>query len=579
MVRNNSPATPSGSWRPTLLISLISAALVFSSLGVSPANANTNGAGSARDVTTENITQLIVSYEKGISPRDSNGDPTGQQIMPDVDLNFGSSIGNGLFTVRLPEPVSEFEAAQLSKSLANSPLVAVAQPDLMVELFNTTASSPTSTQIISDAGTWGLDRIDQRSLPLDFKYTYGFSGLGIKAYIIDSGIYPNNDFGNRILPGFSAISDSVGTSDCSGHGTHVAGIVGGSTFGVAKQVNLVPVRVFPCATTTSSSNIIAGINWVIADHKPGEPAVANMSLGGGYNYLLDQAVRNLIADGVNVIVASGNDSLDACDFTPASTLGTITVNASTSSDNRASFSNFGSCTDIFAPGQGILSAGIANATSRATKDGTSMATPFVSGVVVKILEANTSLTTSQVATILLNSASTFSGSDKTGDPTRILFSLSDEEINTAVNEQVVAAETARLAQVEQDRLAGIERQRLAAIEAERLAGIERERLAQIERDAAASAAAAAEAVRLASAPVVQASLLVTPLKKKRLSISVAAPAGSKTTIQRKVGKKWKNVKTTVTVPSLVTKVSRSGTYRVQITIPTGTITTKSYKVK
>ena len=177
------------------------------------------------------------------------------------------------------------------------------------------------------------------------------------AYIIDTGILPGHaDFGGRVLSGYSAISDSYGSSDCNGHGTHVAGTVGGGTYGVAKGVSLVPVRVLSCSGSGSTTGVISGINWVIANHAAGTPAVANMSLGGGISASLDAAVQSGINDGVSFAVAAGNDGADACNASPARAPQAITVGATTSGDARATFSNYGTCVDVFAPGQGITSA-------------------------------------------------------------------------------------------------------------------------------------------------------------------------------------------------------------------------------
>ncbi|MFM9023187.1 MAG: S8 family serine peptidase, partial [Solirubrobacterales bacterium] len=206
--------------------------------------------------------------------------------------------------------------------------------------------------------TWGLDRVDQRALPLNNRITTDQNGFGVKAYIIDTGIRTDHvEFTGRTVMGFDAVGDGNGTNDCNGHGTHVAGTVGGSTYGVAPETTLVPVRVLNCAGSGTFSGVIAGIDWVTANHAAGEPAVANMSLGGGYSASINTAVTNASNDGVTMVVAAGNSNADACNYSPASAPSAVTVGSTTSADARSSFSNFGSCVDIVAPGSNIRTIG------------------------------------------------------------------------------------------------------------------------------------------------------------------------------------------------------------------------------
>jgi subtilisin family serine protease len=251
--------------------------------------------------------------------------------------------------------------------------------------------------------TWGLDRIDQADRPLDTQYNFSQTGAGVTAFIVDTGIRPDHvEFTGRLLPGYDAVGDGNGTSDCNGHGTHVAGTVGGTTWGVAKGASLVPVRVLDCAGAGSWSGVIAGIDWVANSSQ--RPAVANMSLGGAVSNSLDAAVAGAVAKGVTVVVAAGNSNADACTASPAREPGAVTVGATTTLDARASYSNWGSCVDIFAPGSGITSAWNTSASASNTIGGTSMASPHVAGVAALALAGNPSATPAAVAALLVSSA-------------------------------------------------------------------------------------------------------------------------------------------------------------------------------
>jgi len=249
--------------------------------------------------------------------------------------------------------------------------------------------------------TWGLDRIDQRALPLSTSFTYGATGAGVKAYVIDTGIRKtHSEFGGRAIHGFDGVLAGLSSDDCNGHGTHVSGTIGGATYGVAKGVTLVAVRVLDCAGVGLNSTVIAGVDWITGDHAAGRPAVANMSLGGGKSAALDTAVRNSIADGVLYGIAAGNESEDACTGSPSGVAEAMTVGATDSRDAKASFSDFGSCVDWFAPGVDITSAWFLTDSSTNTISGTSMATPHTVGVAALYLQGNPNAAPAAVANAL-----------------------------------------------------------------------------------------------------------------------------------------------------------------------------------
>ena len=297
------------------------------------------------------------------------------------------------------------------EGIRRNPNVTLVEPDGIV-----------TTLATQNNATWGLDRIDQRNLPLSGTYTYDVSGGGVRAYIIDTGIhYSHNEFGVRASFGYDALGGDG--SDCNGHGTHVAGTVGGTVYGVAKNVTLYAVRVLNCSGSGTTSGVIAGVDWV--RNNAIKPAVANMSLGGGASTSLDNAVSNAIASGVTFAVAAGNSSANACNYSPARVASALTVGSTTSSDSRSSFSNFGSCVDLFAPGSGITSAWRTSNTATNTISGTSMASPHVAGVAALYLSisGHSGASPTTVASALINNATAgVVGNAGSGSPNRLLHS-------------------------------------------------------------------------------------------------------------------------------------------------------------
>ena len=286
-------------------------------------------------------------------------------------------------------PMTSSQAA----AVAADPQVASIEPDGVVTIQVTQANPP-----------WGVDRIDQAALPLSAGYTYTATGAGVRAYVIDTGMrFSHVDLRPRAVSGFDAI-DGGTADDCHGHGTHVSSSLGGTTFGVAKGVQLIAVRVLDCNGSGSSSSVISGIDWAVGNHQAGQPAVANLSLGGGASSAIDAAINRLVNDGVSVSVAAGNSNANACNSSPARVPAAITVAASTINDALASFSNRGNCVDIIAPGNQIPGAWSTSDTATMTISGTSMASPHSAGAAAKLLQNQPTLTPAQVATTLRNTA-------------------------------------------------------------------------------------------------------------------------------------------------------------------------------
>ncbi|MBD9728292.1 S8 family peptidase [Streptomyces caniscabiei] len=326
----------------------------------------------------------------------------------DLVEEYGGSVKR-TFKSALNGYSAELSATE-AKRLAADPAVASVEQDQVFTVDATQTSAP-----------WGLDRSDQASLPLSGTYTYPDSaGSGVTAYVIDTGVRISHaQFGGRAFNGYDAVSNDNVAQDGNGHGTHVASTIAGSTYGIAKQAKIVAVRVLNNAGSGTTAGVVAGIDWVTANHSG--PSVANMSLGGGASTAIDTAVRNSISSGVTYAVAAGNSSANASSYSPARVTEAITVGATTNTDARASYSNYGSVLDIFAPGSSITAGWYTSDTATNTISGTSMATPHVAGAAAVYLAGHPSATPAQVASALTAGAVTGKvTSPGTGSPNRLL---------------------------------------------------------------------------------------------------------------------------------------------------------------
>ena len=339
-----------------------------------------------------------------------------KEDVTDVDAKVGrlTAMANGKAVFTYKHAIKGFsikvpEAA--IKKIMNDPSIAYIEEDQIVQLSATQTNA-----------TWGIDRVDQRDLPLSTTYVYNYTGSGVHVYIIDTGIrYTHTEFGGRAVFGFDAFGGDG--SDKNGHGTHVAGTTGGVTYGIAKSVRLYSVRVLDASGSGTVSGIIAGVDWV-TNHHTTNPAVANMSLGGGASTAMDDAVKRSIADGVTYVVAAGNSYANACNYSPARVPEAITVGATTSTDGFASYSNYGSCVDILAPGTNITSAWRNSNTATKTISGTSMASPHVAGTAALYLQVYPSASPASVASAIINNSTTGKiTSVPSGTPNRLLYTL------------------------------------------------------------------------------------------------------------------------------------------------------------
>jgi subtilisin family serine protease len=369
-------------------------------------------------ITHPNGSNFIVVYKQGVIGTNNlktnaitkaGIEAYGKQIARRYGGTFKHAYGTAVkgFSLAIPNT----KAPDFVTAMEKNPNIDFVEEDLPVY----------ATAITQPAPSWGLDRIDQFALPLSGAYNYTFDGTGINAYVVDTGILPtHSEFTGRVtLPGFSSIDDGRGISDCNGHGTHVAGTLGGTTYGVAKRVNIIPVRVLDCNGGGSVSGLLAGIDWVSTNGI--RPAVINLSLGSSASNALDQAVTNAYNAGFVVVAAAGNINIDACRTSPGRAPNVITVGSVTDADQRSFFSNYGVCLDIFAPGSFITSAWFSDNNAINTISGTSMASPHVAGVAALYLQAKPNAAPLEITDAIANSATgNLTGNLGSSSPNRLL---------------------------------------------------------------------------------------------------------------------------------------------------------------
>jgi subtilisin family serine protease len=376
--------TPRGRGRTVVTVRTRIAVLLLGAVALAAA---AQAGGPVRRVAQPIRDEYVVVLKPGAAAAVAGANVT--SLAADIAHRHGAAVER-VFQHALRGFAARMTAAQAA-AMAADPRVDYVEEDGAVRLETTQTGA-----------TWGIDRIDQRSLPLSTTFSYTNTGLGVTAYVIDTGIrFTHSEFGGRATSGFDAV-DGGSADDCNGHGTHVSGTVGGATYGVAKEVHLVAVRVLSCLGAGSNAKVIAGIDWVTGDHAPGTPAVANMSLGStSTSDAMDAAVRNSIATGVSYVLAAGNGSLigipqDACTTSPARVTEAMTVSATNKNDKKPFWANFGDCVDWFAPGVGITSAWKTSDTATATLTGTSMAAPHTTGVAALYLQSHPTATPAEV---------------------------------------------------------------------------------------------------------------------------------------------------------------------------------------
>ena len=338
-----------------------------------------------------------------------------QTLSPATAVAAGSRVaaGGGVVISTYSHVLTGFSASMTAEQAANLRL----DP----QVSSVIADEPTHTSTVQTSPPWGLDRIDQRTNPGDGTYNYDTTGAGVTAFIVDTGIrFTHTEFGGRAVSGWDFVDGDADASDCYGHGTHVSGTVGGRTFGVAKAVHYVSLRVWDCSGSGYFSDMISALDWAVA-HKPAGPSVVNISGGGGAYQPMDDAVARTTAAGLTVVVAGMNSGDDACNYSPARAPSAITVGATDSGDTRAYFSDYGNCIDLFAPGVNIQSSVNTSDTASEFWNGTSMATPHVTGIAARYLQSNPSATPAQVTSAVLAAATPNVVLDPVGSPNRLAY--------------------------------------------------------------------------------------------------------------------------------------------------------------
>lgn len=347
----------------------------------------------------------LIKFNTPVTDRLLNSINFNQQFQGKIKFIYQNAFQG--VAVQIPQNVEQ----EFVRILKLNPTVSLIEKD---QVFKSNATTQTNA-------TWGLDRSDQRNLPLNSTYNADGNAQGVPVYVVDTGVLASHqDFTGRVKAGYTAVSDGNGTTDCNGHGTHVAGTIAGTKYGIAKSASIIPVRVLDCNGSGTTSTVIAGLDWV-ASQNP-KNSVVNLSLGGGTSTALDDAINRVVNKDIVVVVAAGNNNADACNYSPSRVPAAITVGATTNQDQRANYSNYGKCLDVFAPGSNITSDWYSSNTATATASGTSMASPHVAGLAAILRAIYTGENVPQITNRILNKATTNKVTDsQTGSPNRLLY--------------------------------------------------------------------------------------------------------------------------------------------------------------